>query len=86
MHFSAEYDSPATHHELEYNLDPNPDPTSNPNPNPCPDPNPNPFPAHIATTGKRLNGFMVLDKLKSVMWLDLTSPWEENLTTPTLER
>ena len=39
-----------------------------------------PFPAHIAATAKRPDGVMYSDKLKSVMWLKLTSPWVENLT------
>ena len=39
-----------------------------------------PFPAHIATTGKRPDGIMFSDKLKAVMWLELPSLWEENLT------
>ena len=33
-----------------------------------------------ATTGKRPDGIMFSDKLKPVMWLKLTSQWEENLT------
>ena len=39
-----------------------------------------PFPAHIATTGKRPDGIMFSDKLKAVMWLELSSPWAKNLT------
>ena len=39
-----------------------------------------PFPAHIATTGKQLDRIMFSDNLKSVMSLELTSAWEENLT------
>ena len=39
-----------------------------------------PFPAHITTTDKRPDGVMFSDKLKTVMWLELTSPWEDNLT------
>tara|TARA_X000000950_G_scaffold273398_1_gene357148 strand:- start:49 stop:1680 length:1632 start_codon:yes stop_codon:yes gene_type:complete len=44
--------------------------------------NPNqPFPPHIASTGRRPDGVMWSDKLKMVMWIELTSPWEENMTT-----
>ena len=44
--------------------------------------NPNqPFPPHIALTGRRPDGVMWSDKLKMVMWIELTSPWEENMTT-----
>ena len=39
-----------------------------------------PFPAHIATIGKRPDEIIFSDKLKAVLWLELTSPWEENLT------
>ena len=38
-----------------------------------------PFPAHIAATENWLDGITISDKLKSVMWLELTSLWEENL-------
>ena len=38
-----------------------------------------PFPPHIHSTPKRPDGVMYSDKLKTVMWLELTSPWEENL-------
>ena len=38
-----------------------------------------PFPAHIDTTGKQPDGIVFSDKLKSVIWLELTSLWEENL-------
>ena len=40
-----------------------------------------PFPTHIASTGKQPDGVMWSDKLKMVMWIELTSPWEENMTT-----
>ena len=39
-----------------------------------------PFPVHITPTEQRPDGIMFSDKLKTVMWLELTSPWEENLT------
>ena len=38
-----------------------------------------PFPPHINSTSKRPDGVMYSDKLKTAMWLELTSPWEENL-------
>ena len=38
-----------------------------------------PFPAHITASSERPDGLMYSDKLKTVMWLELTSPWEENL-------
>jgi hypothetical protein len=38
------------------------------------------FPPHIAATAKRPDGIMWSDKLKTVMWIELTSPWEDNLT------
>ena len=39
-----------------------------------------PFPVHITPAEQRPDGIMFSDKLKTVMWLELTSPWEENLT------
>ena len=36
-----------------------------------------PFPAHIATTADRPDGIIFS---KAVLWLELTSPWKENLT------
>ena len=39
-----------------------------------------PFPAHIAPSSRRPGGLMWSDKLKTVMWIELTSPWEENMT------
>jgi hypothetical protein len=39
-----------------------------------------PFPAHIAASGRRPDGLIFSDKLKKVVWIELTSPWEENLT------
>ena len=33
------------------------------------------------STGRRPDGVMWSDKLKMVMWIVLTSPWEENMTT-----
>ena len=39
-----------------------------------------PFPAHIAASPKRPDGLMWSDKLKTVIWIELTSPWEENMT------
>ena len=38
-----------------------------------------PFPAHIAASSKRPDGLMWSDKLKTVMWIELTSPWEQNM-------
>ena len=38
-----------------------------------------PFPPHIAAVSKRPDGVMWSDKLKMVMWIELTSPWEENM-------
>ena len=39
-----------------------------------------PCPAHIAASGRRPDGLIFSDKLKKVVWIELTSPWEENLT------
>lgn len=39
-----------------------------------------PFPPHIVTTKQRPDGVIWSDKLKSVIWVELTSPWEENMT------
>lgn len=39
-----------------------------------------PFPAHIAASPQRPDGIMFSNKLKKVVWIELTSPWEENLT------
>ena len=38
------------------------------------------FPAHIATSSRRPDALMFSNKLKKVVWIELTSPWEENLT------
>ena len=38
------------------------------------------FPAHIAASSRRPDGLIFSDKLKKVVWVELTSPWEENLT------
>ena len=40
-----------------------------------------PFPPHIASTIKRPDGITWSDKLKMLMWMELTSPWEANMTT-----
>ena len=39
-----------------------------------------PFPPHIAATSFRPDGVMWSDKLKTVAWVELTSPWEDNLS------
>jgi len=39
-----------------------------------------PFPAHIVASARRPDGLMFSNKLKKVAWIELTSPWEENLT------
>ena len=39
-----------------------------------------PSPAHIAASDQRPDGLIFSDKLKKVVWIELTSPWEENLT------
>mgnify|MGYP001279392661 CR=1 FL=1 len=42
--------------------------------------NPNqPFPPHIASTIKRPDEMLWADMLKMVKWIELTSPWEDNL-------
>ena len=38
-----------------------------------------PFPAHIAASSLRPDGLIFSGKLKKVVWIELTSPWEENL-------
>ena len=38
-----------------------------------------PFPAHIAAVAKRPDGLMYSDKLKKLVYIELTSPWEENM-------
>merc|ERR1711964_293784 len=38
-----------------------------------------PFPPHIVATPLRPDGLLWSDKLKTVIWVELTSPWEENL-------
>jgi hypothetical protein len=38
-----------------------------------------PFPPHIAASKCRPDGVIWSDKLKKVLWIELTSPWEENL-------
>ena len=38
-----------------------------------------PFPPHIATTRFRPDGIFWSDKLKTVVWIELTSPFEENM-------
>ena len=38
-----------------------------------------PFPTHIAAVGKRPDGLMYSDKLKKLVYIELTSPWEENM-------
>ena len=39
-----------------------------------------PFPPHIAAVSRRPDGVMWSDKLKTVAWVELTSPWEENMS------
>ena len=34
----------------------------------------------LILTGRRPDGLIFSDKLKKVVWIELTSPWEENLT------
>ena len=46
----------------------------NPNPNPIPIPIPTPTPT------PNPDGVIWSDKLKSVAWIELNSPWEENMT------
>ena len=38
------------------------------------------FPSHIAATSCRPDAVIWSDKLKTVVWIELTSPWEENMT------
>ena len=38
------------------------------------------FPAHIATSSRRPDALMFSNKLKKVVWIELTSPWEDNCT------
>ena len=38
-----------------------------------------PFPPHIVAASRRPDGVMWSDKLKTVAWVELTSPWEDNL-------
>lgn len=37
------------------------------------------FPPHIAASKCRPDGVIWSDKLKKVLWIELTSPWEENM-------
>ena len=39
-----------------------------------------PFPPHIVASKQRPDGVIWSDKLKQVVWIELTSPWEENMT------
>ena len=39
-----------------------------------------PFPAHIGAVAKRPDGLVYSDKLKKLVYIELTSPWEENMT------
>jgi hypothetical protein len=39
-----------------------------------------PFPPHIAASKYRPDGVMWSNKLKKVVWIELTSPWEENMS------
>ena len=39
-----------------------------------------PFPPHIIASKYRPDGVMWSNKLKTVVWIELTSPWEENMT------
>ena len=43
--------------------------------------NPKPFPIHIGAVAKRPDGLMYSDKLKKLVYIELTSPWEENMKT-----
>ena len=38
------------------------------------------FPSHIAAASCRPDAVIWSDKLKTVVWIELTSPWEENMT------
>ena len=38
-----------------------------------------PFPPHIAASKCRPDGVIWSDKLKKVLWIELTSPWEESM-------
>ena len=38
-----------------------------------------PFPPHIVATSQRPDAILWSDKLKMVVWVELTSPWEENM-------
>ena len=38
-----------------------------------------PFPPHIASVAKRPDGLVFSDKLKTLIYIELTSPWEENM-------
>ena len=38
-----------------------------------------PFPIHIAEIAKRPDGLVFSDKLKTLIYIELTSPWEENM-------
>jgi len=40
-----------------------------------------PFPPHVAASPRRPDGVMYSNKLKHVMWIELTSPWEDNFDT-----
>ena len=39
-----------------------------------------PFPPHITASKCRPDGVMWSNKLKTVAWIELTSPWEENMS------
>ena len=38
-----------------------------------------PFPAHIGAVAKRPDGLIYSDKLKKLVYIELTAPWEENM-------
>ena len=38
-----------------------------------------PFPAHIAAVAKRPDGLIYSEKLKKLVYIELTAPWEENM-------
>jgi len=38
-----------------------------------------PFPPHIASFAKRPDGLVFSDKLKTLIYIELTAPWEENM-------
>ena len=39
------------------------------------------FPPHIVACKYRPDGVIWSDKLKTVIWIELTSPWEENMSS-----